>query len=154
MLVMAALSVALWADPEPGVKIQARGTWRFASKNSPNGVVLREPMELTSLFPYVAMSRDPSFTAKEASREMAADLKVKEIDWGKQMVILVMPGAQPSGGYRVEVASASVEKGVMTVKWKLHKPKGAAPAAESYPSEAILVPKHAGKVVFDPPIKK
>ncbi len=148
MLLLAALAAD--AEPEPGVKILARGAWRNAAQNGRNGIVVRAGLDLTSLLPYALLSRALEITARAATEDLAADLKVKSIDWSKQMVVFVLAGATKEGG-RVEVTSVTAEKGTLTVKWKLHPAKGGK-STDSHPNEAVLLPKFTGKVIFDPPL--
>jgi hypothetical protein len=87
-------------------------------------------------------------------RDLAADLKVKAIDWNRQMVVIIMDGRKGSGGYRVEVTGLKATKGTLTVSWKAYGSKVEGRDATTYPSLAVLLPKCPGKVVFDPPLGK
>jgi hypothetical protein len=153
---MIALLLALFAaDPEPTpiIKAIASAPWTHAHLNGKKAVVIRKVDDLAKLQPYVKLDVLPRAKKEAASNELAANLKMKAIDWDKQMVVIILAGAQRSGGYRIEVTGLKVEKGTLTVSWKLLAPAGFATAAITYPSLAVLVPKHTGKVVFDPPLK-
>jgi PrcB C-terminal len=74
---------------------------------------------------------------------------VKEIDWKKQMLIVVAAGGQRSHGYRVEVVKLKAKGGTLTVSWKLHRPECDADCVKTFPATLALVPAHKGKVVFE-----
>ena len=98
---------------------------------------------------YKNLDAPPAVIKKAATANLAKELKVKDIDWTRQMVVVVSGGTQRSGGFRVEVTGLEIKDRMMTVKWKLHSPKGNATAAITHPAEVVLLPKFAGKVVFD-----
>src|SRR5262249_49147840 len=110
--------------------------------------------ELVNATSHAARGAGPDLTVKDATNELLRALKVKEIDWKKHMVVAVCAGMKGSGGYRVEITGVRKEKGSVKVSWKLHVPKGAADSVITYPSECVLLPRNAGKVVFDPPLGK
>jgi hypothetical protein len=92
----------------------------------------------------------------DATADTAKLLKVKDIDWSKQMLIVVAAGAKRSGGYRAEIASLTRKDGILTVTWKLHSPPPGAIVTQAitYPSQVVLVESFRGDVRFDPPVKK
>lgn len=162
-LTLTALSLIVAVDPEPidanATKIVARSRWSHArvDVNSAGAgkdkaqLVLRSAAELVAAVP-MYKNRDalPAAVEKAATADLAKELKVKDIDWAKQMVVVVSGGSRSTGGYRVEVTGLVIKDKTMTVKWKLHSPEGIATSAFTHPSEVVLVPKFAGKVVFDP----
>lgn len=85
--------------------------------------------------------------------EMAAQqLKVKEIDFSKQMLIVVSAGTKRTGGYSVEVTGLEMKDKELVVKWKLNTPAPGRPVTQAltHPAQTILVEKFEGKVTFDP----
>ena len=160
-LTLTALSLIVAVDPEPidanATKIVARSQWPHARVDVNSAgkdkaqLVLRSAAELVAAVP-MYKNRDalPAAVEKAATADLAKELKVKDIDWAKQMVVVVSGGSRSSGGYRVEVTGLEIKDKTMTVKWKLHSPKGIATSAFTHPSEIVLVPKFAGKVVFAP----
>lgn len=141
-------------EPAPDIKAIATGPWRHAPLNGARALAIRKGTDLAALPPYNGLNALPRAVAEMATSHLAADLKVKTIDWDRQMVLLVLAGRKGSGGYRVEVTGLKVAKGTLTVSWKLHAPRGAATDAITYPNLAVLVPRYAGKVVFSPPLGK
>ena len=97
-----------------------------------------------------AAQLDAALRKAESPADLARELKVKEIDWTKQMLVVVSGGTQRKGGYRVEVTGVEVKDGTMTVRWKITPPKGLATNALTHPAEVVLLPQTTGKVVFDP----
>ncbi len=160
-LTLTALSLIVAVDPEPvdanATKVVARSRWLHARVDVNSAgkdkaqLVLRSAAELVAAVP-MYKNRDalPAAVEKAATADLAKELKVKDIDWAKQMVVVVSGGSRSSGGYRVEVTGLEIKDKTMTVKWKLHSPKGIATNAFTHPSEIVLVPKFAGKVVFAP----
>ena len=150
-LTLTALALIAAVDPEPAdanlTKIVARSPWphapvkvKAAGKDKVQ-LVIRSAAELVAAV--------PGSVEKAATADLAKELKVKDIDWAKQMVVVVSGGTKSSGGYRAEVTGLEIKGETMTVKWTLHSPKGRATRALTHPSEVVLVPKFMGKVVFD-----
>jgi PrcB C-terminal len=95
----------------------------------------------------------PNTDAAKASESAAQSLKVKEIDWKTQMIIVVSAGTKRSGGYSVEVTGLEfIKDKELVVKWKLNSPGPNQPVtlALTHPAQTILVDRFEGKVVFDP----
>jgi hypothetical protein len=154
LTLLVALTPAADVEPAPAVKVIAAADWT-AFPNVPNlekgkHLTLRSPAELVEAIPIQA-SRNaaPEFVRKEVDAAFAKMLKVKEIDWKKQMLIVVAGGMQPQTDYRVEVKGAAVKNGALVVSWKLHEPKGPAGDAITYPATVALLPAHKGKVTFE-----
>jgi hypothetical protein len=137
------------------LKILAKSVWP-GQEEKPKQLVIRGGEELA-----IALDVDPK-DAKEkrfqkaATEDLAKLLKVKDIDWKKQMVIVVAAGAKPTGGYRVEVVSLRGKDKTLTVTWKLHKPAADAIVTQAitHPSQAVLIERWPGTVRFDPPLEK
>jgi hypothetical protein len=144
------------ADPEPtpSMKAVASGPWRQAAFHGKKALVIRQAEDLAKFPPYNDRSAAPRAVGEEATRHLAADMKVKAIDWNRQMVVIILDGRKGSGGYRVEVTGLKVTKGTLTVSWKVRASKEEGRDVITYPSLAVLLPKHTGKVVFDPPLGK
>jgi hypothetical protein len=146
-------------EPAPAMKVIARGSWGQSQVNTgelrtPKLLVIRKAEDLANLAPYNRLDALPGIVGKNATADLAKDLKVKDIDWSKQMVVIVLAGMKPSGGHGVEVTGVKVVKGVLKVSWKAIAPDGIATAVITFPSQAVLLPAFAGKVEADPPIGK
>src|SRR5262249_18476495 len=81
---------------------------------------------------------------KEVEARVGKVLKVPQIDWKKQMVVLVTAGRKNSGGYKVELTDLSTKDRVLTVRWKLESPKGRATRAITHPGLAVLTERFDG----------
>jgi hypothetical protein len=158
-LVVSLVLGALSADTAKGgedreLKILARGVWPVR-KDKPVQLVLRSAEELA-----VAHEIDPK-DAKDkrmqsaVSEDVAKLLKVKAIDWKKQMIVVVTAGTKPTAGYSIEVLTLAVKDKTLTVRWKLNSPKPDAVVASviTHPSQMALVERFEGPVQFDPPAK-
>jgi hypothetical protein len=156
MLVLLVVLLAADSEPAERVKPLAKGPWTHPKytfeKNKATTVarVIRTPRQLVSATPHELRSVGPEVARADATRELLTSLKAKEIDWTKHMVVAVIGWQQPAGS-SVEITGVTKEKDVLTVKWRLRKPKAAAPGAIAFPSQCVLLPRFAGKVVFDPP---
>jgi hypothetical protein len=156
---IALLLVLLAPDPEPPslVKALARGPWTHPKWGVPikgKGLIVRDAGELVGATSHILRIGGLDHTREDATNELLRSLKAKEIDWKKHMVVAVCAGRKPSAGYRVEITRVAKEKGVLKVSWQLIVPKGGADDVLTYPSECVLLPRFAGKVVFDPPFAR
>ena len=125
------------------VKIQARAYWRASSR--PGTKAIRQAVRSAAELKKVTGSGTEEAAMQRAKRM----LKVNSIDFDKQTLIIVSAGAKPTGGYRVEVKKVIADGKTLTVKWKLHSPRGLVTQAFTHPAEGILVPKFEGKVKFE-----
>ena len=153
---MFALLLCLFAadpEPTPAIKVLASGIWRQAAFHDKKALVIRRGEDLANLPPYNDRSAAPRAVGAEATRHLAADMKVKAIDWDRQMVVIIMDGRRGSGGYRVEVTGLKVTKGTLKVSWKVNASKEEGRDVPTFPNLAVLLPKHTGKIEFDPPLK-
>ena len=136
------------------LKIQARGFWRAPARpgTAAQQLVLRSGDDAAQAYRLKPGGASPA----QATRMLAQALKVKTIDWDKQMVVVVTAGAKPTGGYSVEVLGLGVKDDTLTVRWKLNSPgkDSIVTQAFTHPGQAVLAERFAGKVVFDPPAKK
>lgn len=153
-MLVSLLLMTFAAEPiEP--KVIASGAWIYAGldgNKKQQTLVLRSAVELVKATPrkaYKPTDVPPVLVQKVAVAAVAKALKVKDIDWKTQMLVVVTGGRQPSSGYRLEVTGLAVKDKTMTVKWKLHAPKGAADSVLTHPATVALVPFHAGKVIFE-----
>ena len=141
-LALAAGVEAESADAKP-TKIIARASWT----HTPVDVKL-SGKDKVQLVLRTAAELDEAVPMAEGRANLAKELKVKEIDWTKQMLVVVSGGTQRTGGFRVEVTGLETKGETLTVKWKIAPPKGLATQAFTHPAEVVLVPKFAGKVGF------
>jgi hypothetical protein len=149
----------LLADSEPTTtpRVIAQGPWAYVTASGDEKaqqLVIRSAADLVTNTPFKDRDAPKAAVEKAATAELAKALKVKTIDWSKQMLVVVTAGTKGSGGYRLEITGLKLKDKVLTVSWKLEAPKGAATAALTHPAKVALVPRHAGKVAFDPPAKK
>jgi hypothetical protein len=162
-MLSALLLLSAPAAPEPpprpapaAVKVLAQAPWTYSRADLKavgvsKHLVLRSAAELVANTPFKNSDVPPEAAQKQATAALANALRVPTIDWGKQMVVVVSGGTRSSGGYRVEVTKVEARPAGLTVHWKLHPPTGFAIAAFTHPAQAILLPRSAGKVTFDPP---
>ncbi|HEY7311422.1 MAG TPA: protease complex subunit PrcB family protein [Gemmataceae bacterium] len=156
-----ALMVSLVLAAPPGskdekdrdLKILARGAWPVRHEK-PTQLVLRNAEELALAHGVAPKDAKEKRFQADVTADVVSLLKVKAIDWDKQMLVVVTAGMKRTGGYRVEILSLPVKDGTLTVRWKLHSP---APGdivtqAITYPAEMVLVERVAA-VKFDPPAK-
>ena len=134
----------LAADAEKTVKVEASAPWTYAkadvnAKADAKQLVIKSADELGKAVP----------DARKATETLAKSLKVKAIDWDKQMLVVVTAGTKPTGGYKVEVKDVKTKDGTMTVTYKVTPPDGFATQAFTHPGTVVLVPAHKGKVVFE-----
>ncbi|HZV05779.1 MAG TPA: protease complex subunit PrcB family protein [Gemmataceae bacterium] len=137
------------------VKIEARAVWPV-QEEKPVQRVIRSGEELA-----VALGVDPPHAKEKkfqtgASEDTAKLLKVKNIDWSKQMLVIVAAGEKRTGGYRMEILSLRAKADRLIVNWKLHSPPPGTfvTQAISYPAQMVLVERFQGAVCFDPPVEK
>jgi PrcB C-terminal len=153
------LPALLVADTEPASspRVIARGPWAYVTASGDEKaqqLVIKSAADLVKNTPFKDRDAEAKVVEKAATAEVAKALKVKDIDWAKQMLVVVTAGTKGSGGYRIEITGLKVKDKELIVSWKLHAPKGAATAALTHPATMALVPRFTGKAVFDPPAKK
>lgn len=81
----------------------------------------------------------------------SADKPAPKIDFSKDMVVGVFMGSRPTGGYVVEIVSASIRGGALVVGYRETSPGRGAIAAQvlTSPYHIAAVPKRAGDVKFE-----
>jgi len=155
-MLVALLIVALGpaADPEPpSKKVIASADWysvEFGPPLTRDHLVLRSTADLVAALPDDSSRQpQPKVLEKVATGAAAKALGVKAIDWKKHTLLVVAAGGQRSHGYRIEVVGLKKKGGTLTVSWVLHEPQCKGDCVKSYPALLVLVPAHAGKVVFE-----
>jgi hypothetical protein len=144
--VYAALILSLFAaDVETPVKIEASGPWQFAKVDTSAKGSDAKQLVIRSADDFAKEVIDP----KKAGEQLNKVLKVKAIDWDKEMLLVVTAGTKRSGGFRVEITEVKSRGDTLTVYYKVTPPKGAATRAVTHPGAVVVVPKHKGKVVFE-----
>lgn len=136
-------------------KIVARAVWPVR-EDKPQQLVIRNAQELAIALGVDAKDARHRRFQNDAVADTIKLLKVKGIDWDREMLVVVMAGAQRTGGYRVDIESVRVKDGTLLVGWKLHPPAADAVVTQaiSYPGQMALVDHFHGRVQFDPPVEK
>ena len=155
MLLILTATTALVAgdDKTPEPKILARAYWPYGKANPDAGkkgetVVIRSAAELIKRSPWSELDAPPQVVEKNATEAVAKLLKEPDIDWKKQMLIVVTAGAKPTGGWKVNVDALKVQEKTLTVEWSVTPPKGFATQAFTHPGQVILVERWDGPVMF------
>jgi hypothetical protein len=137
------------------VKILAHSPWKPALKGGdPPQNVFRSAEELAKAS---GLEKPEGEEAQKKATEAAAKaLKVDDIDWKKQMVIVVTGGMKRTGGYSIEITKIETADKTMTVHWKLISPgaRSAVTQTITHPALTVIVDRFEGTVVFDPPAAK
>ena len=145
---------AFCTDPEPPAdyKVQAQAAYPWAHQIGKKNVAIRNAAELLIHSSYGMEGKDKVVAHEKLQMYAIAGitkaLKVKEIDWNKQMLLVVSAGMQSASGYRLRITSIKEVKGVLKVAYTLTAPKALAPCAITLPSTVVLVPRFAGKIEF------
>jgi hypothetical protein len=142
-------------EEQRDLKIQASAIWT-GQEEKPAQRVIRSAEELARALGVPAKDARDKRIRDAATTDAAKLLKVKDIDWSKQMLVVVAVGTRPTGGYRVEITSLRGKDKTLTVRWKLHSPAAGAITTQviTHPSQMVLVERWPGDVRFDPPIDK
>jgi hypothetical protein len=143
------------ADGGAEVKILARAPWKPALKGGdPQQYVFRSAEELAKVS---GLDKPDGAEAQKKATEAAAKaLKIDDIDWKRQMLLVVTGGMKRTGGYNVEITKIETADKVMTVHWRLNAPKAGSPVTQTitHPAQTALVERFDGKVVFNPPLAR
>jgi PrcB C-terminal len=135
------------------LKVLARANWPYG-KADPEAVkkgeqvVIRNPTELIGRSPWSELDAVPQVVEKMAVQAVAKLLNVPDIDWNKQMLVVVTAGPRPTGGWKVNIDSLKVSGKALTVEWSVAPPKGIATQAFTHPGQVILVERVEGSVTF------
>ena len=136
------------------LKILARGAWPVRHEK-PTQLVLRNAEELALAHGVAPKDAKEKRFQADVTTDVALLLKVKAIDWDKQMLVVATAGKKPTGGYRVEIRNLSVKDKMLLVRWEVHSPAPDAVVTQAitYPAQMVLVERFDGPVKFDPPAK-
>lgn len=142
------------AEEDRELKIVARGVWPVRHAK-PTQLVIRNGEELARAHGVAAKDAKEARMQLAAAKDVADLLKVKGIDWKKQMLVVVAAGTKPTGGYSIEVLRLPVKDKTLTAHWKLTNPAAGSIVTQAltYPSQMVLVDRFEGPVKFDPPAK-
>jgi hypothetical protein len=142
-------------EKDRNLKLLARGAWPVRH-DKPTQLVIRNAEELALAHGVAPKDAKEKRFQADVTADTASLLKVKAIDWDKQMLVVASAGMKPTGGYRVEILNLPVKDGTLTVRWKLNSPPpgGIVTQVITYPAEMVLIERFAGTVKFDPPAKK
>lgn len=148
--------MALPDDGFPKIIAKAPGI-----KGSPKsqGVILRNNSELSKFL---------DLPEAEANQRMKQTLKVDQIDFANQMILVIQGGECKSGGFKVAfekfeisglkvaIEKFEIKNATLHVLWKLQAPPADAfvTQALTYPSLILLVEKHKGEIIFKQIIDK
>jgi hypothetical protein len=137
------------------LKIMASGVW-LGMEEKPAHRVIRGGEELAVALGVAPKDAKEKRFQNAATADTAKLLKVKDIDWTKQMLVVVAAGVKPTGGFRVEIAALHIKDKTLTVDWKLHSPAAGdiVTQAITHPSRVVLVERWQGSVRFVPPLEK
>jgi hypothetical protein len=127
------------------VKVLAETPQRLVPAKDGKPLVLRSGAELVKA---MGGKRDED----AATSELAKALKVKDIDWKNQMVVVLDGGVRPTGGFSVQVTGLEVKDDVLTVRWMVKGPPPGSFVTQALtrPSKILLVERFGGTVRFDP----
>jgi hypothetical protein len=127
------------AEPPPPVKTYGSAVVGYYRES----VVVKDALHLSRVTP---TSGKPDWVAGSIARQ----LKVKKIDWAKQMVVVVYTGER-SDELAPELKALQVKGGKLLVRWK---PAAFPPGNTKWkhPALMLLVDRFNGEVVFDPPV--
>jgi hypothetical protein len=102
--------------------------------DAPRQVTVRTPAEFATLW-----------------KSHAADRKMPDVDFTKNMVVGIFLGSRPTAGFGVEIVSAQPESGTLLVKYKETRPSRDTIAAQvlTSPFHLVAVPKFDGPVRFE-----
>lgn len=142
-------------EADRDLKVLARGVWPVRHE-TPAQMILRNAEELALAHGVDRKDARDMRLQIAAMEDVAQLLKVKGIDWNKQMLVVVAAGAQPTGGYSIEFLSLPARDRKLTVNWRLNRPADGAVVTQAitYPAQMALVERFEGPVKFDPEAKE
>lgn len=135
------------ALPDDGFpKIIAKSPGMKGSSKS-QGIILKNNSELSKFL---------DLPEAEANQRMKQTLKVDQIDFANQMILVIQGGECKSGGFKVAFEKFEIKNVTLHVLWKLQAPPADAfvTQALTYPSLILLVEKHKGEIIFKQIIDK
>jgi len=106
----------------------------MSGMDAPRQATVRTPAEFATLW-----------------KSHAADRKMPDVDFTKNMVVGIFLGSRPTAGFGVEIVSAQPESGTLVVKYKETRPSRDTIAAQvlTSPFHLVAVPKFDGPVRFE-----
>lgn len=135
------------ALPDDGFpKIIAKSPGMKGSSKS-QGIILKNNSELSKFL---------DLPEAEANQRMKQTLKVDQINFANQMILVIQGGECKSGGFKVAFEKFEIKNATLHVLWKLQAPPADAfvTQALTYPSLILLVEKHKGEIIFKQIIDK
>jgi hypothetical protein len=141
------------AQPAGGkqLKVISQGAWPYAKarpEEPRQELVIRSAAELVAKTPYAMLDIQQQAAEKMATEAITKALKVDAIDWKTQMLVVVTAGARPTGGFKLDITSLTVNDKTLTVQWLLTPPKGIVTQAFTHPARVALVERFDGEVRF------
>ncbi len=134
------------------LKVLARTEWKPGEGVAPVQLVIRGPKELALAHGQPADKADDDVLQTREADLAAQAFHVEKIDWKRQMIVVASPGAEPTGGYSVEITGLAAQDDLLTVHWRVNAPKPGDLVKQeiSHPAQAVLTERVEGKSVFDP----
>jgi hypothetical protein len=160
LICLLALLFAADVEPEPPSPAKVIAQWRFRSgreliavRGNESGTwVLKNSEELFKASVAYRSEKTDLKSASDVESVTCQYLKVKAIDWDKQMLLVVTAGRQLTQDSHVALVGLKMRGNALVVSWKLHEPqakKGGGPAVMDHPGVVLLVPRFNGKVLFE-----
>ncbi len=126
--------------------------WPFGGA-APAQFAIRSPRELVLARGLPAGQADDDAVQTREAELTARTFKVESIDWKRQMLVVATAGAEPTGGYTVEITRLVVDGDVLHVHWRVNAPKPDDVVTQqvTHPAQAVLAERFTGEVVFEGP---
>ena len=126
--------------------------WPFGGL-APAQFAVRSPRELVLARGLPANQADDDKVQTREAELTARQFKLESIDWNRQMLIVATAGAEPTGGYTVEITRLVVDGDVLHVHWRVNAPKPGDVVTQqvTHPAQAVLTEHFTGDVVFEGP---
>jgi hypothetical protein len=140
--VLAALGAATESIGQVPILARTNNPLSLSSRGQlqPRAYVIRDAAALAQLANYGGAEG-----ARTATSQMARALGRGDIDWKKEMLLVMMGGLQPSGGARVEITRLVLLEQGLDVTWKLTTTAGGV-GAGVVPVEVVLIPRYDGDI--------
>ncbi len=126
--------------------------WPFGG-TAPAQFAIRSPKELVLARGLPAGQADDDAVKTREAELTARQFKVESLDWNRQMLLVATAGAEPTGGYTVEITRLVVDGDVLHVHWRVNEPKPGDVVTQqvTHPAQAVLTEHFTGQVVFEGP---
>src|SRR2546425_3673082 len=134
MMLFLVLATLLKATTTTATRMKTVDKGPMSGIDAPRQVPVRTPAEFATLW-----------------KSHAADRKMPDVDFTKNMVVGIFLGSRPTAGFGVEIVSAQPESGTLLVKYKETRPSRDTIAAQvlTSPFHLVAVPKFDGTVRFE-----